>query len=1305
MIICVNLGSKMLKNQFFYCFCLFFCPILIFAQENRIAKNISNQDIKNSSSKIVRFNELQIDASNHDLPYFSESVKVLNNLVPDFKIINTKTRELSSVELEKFKEQLKHITSDFKTSSYESEARFEKFVYYKIIPLRKNESTGKFELLESYEPFWDYSTIKESVLTNINKMNFRNQAASNSVLASGKWYKIGLTQQGVYKIDKSILEKLGVDISAVDPRNIKIYGNGGKLLPEKNSVFRNDDLIENSIYVEGENDGKFDNSDYILFYGQSTETWNFNSSDNLSFSHTAHSFSDTSFYFINIDGGLGKRIANMASSSNSPVVTTNTSDFYGNHELNLTNVVKSGREFFGEKFDFNTSYNYDFNIPDAVVGDSVTVYASVLSRSNIVSNYNVNFNTGNFSFSCNATNINFYIADVGYIGEGQRTGPLGSSILSVNISKQTSQAVGWLNKITYNARRYLVFNQQQFNFRDKRAVAGLGTFAKYLISNSNVSSPFIWDVTNPLDVRNQQFSVNGNQIEFIASSDSLREYCIFTDKQAFSPVAYGAISNQNLHSIQQADFVIVTHPDYLQEAYRIAKIHEQVDSLSYAIVTTQQVYNEFSSGTPDIVGIRDFVRMLYFRPTDPSKAVKYLLLLGDGSYKNKDITSSTNSALIPTYQTYNSTSYTSSFVTDDFFAMMDVGEGDLQSNDVVDIGVGRFPVRTKAEAIAVTNKIEAYYRLNYGFDVNAIESSCNTAETQYPQGDWRNWVCFVADDEDNNEHINQANALSDMVYNNQKEYNVDKIFLDAYKQYSTPGGSRYPDAVEDLNRRMEKGALIVNYTGHGGELGLAEERIIDVPQILAWKNFNNMPLMVTATCEFSRFDDPDRTSAGEYCLLNPNGGAIALMTTVRLAFSGLNFSLNTAFYNHALYPMANGKMPAIGDLYRLTKRDLGFNPQFMNFVILGDPALKLSYPKQRVFTSTINSQSLTTTSSDTLKALSRITITGYVSDVNGNKLSSYNGVVYPTVFDRELNINTLSNDAGSPQRNFKLQKNIIYRGKSEVRNGEFSFSFLVPKDINYDFGKGKISYYAHNGVTDANGYYDKVVVGGSNPNAIADNVGPTINLYMNDEKFVSGGLTNENPSIFAIVSDSSGINTLGTGIGHDVVAILNENTSKPIVLNDFYSADLNTYQRGKIRYPFNSLDEGTHKLSLKVWDVQNNSSTAYTEFIVAKKAELALKHVLNYPNPFTTKTKFFIEHNQCCTTMKAVIQIYTVSGKIVKTINHTIFNEGFRLDGIEWDGKDEFGDKLAKGVYIYKVSITDNTQKKAEKIEKLVILN
>ena len=1083
-------------------------------------------------------------------------------------------------------------------------------------------------------------------------------------------------------------------------------------MPEKNAAFRFDDLNENAISVVGENDGVFDAGDYILFYGQSTDTWKRVAGSKMQFDHQIHYFSDTSFYFITADLGTGKRITSQSSLSNSPNTTTSKQDYYGFHEQNTTNLVKSGREFYGEKFDLTTTYSFSFLIPDAAIGDSVYVNASVLGRSDAAtvgpSSFGVNFNSNSFNFTCPATNVNSYLADVGYLGEDSKGAILNSTFLSVSVSKLTANATGWLDNIVYNARRNLIFNQTQFDFRDRKTVVGPNTFAKYILTNNNAISPTIWDVTNPFDIKEQQYNVSANILDFTATSDSLKQFTIFTPTQAFTPKGYGSIPNQNLHGIQQADFVIVTHPSFLAEAQRIANIHQLYDTLTYAIATTQEVYNEFSSGTPDIGGIRDFVKMLYKRPTDPNEATKYLLLLGDASYKNKDINLSGNTALIPAYETAISTSYTNSFITDDYFAMMDNNEGDLLSGgpDLVDIGVGRFPVKNKAEAIAVTNKVENYYKLNYGFNPNAIESSCVTAENDYPQGDWRNWVCFVADDEDSNEHINQANNLANKTYNGNKYYNVDKIFIDAYVQESTPGGSRYPLAVEDLERRIEKGALILNYTGHGGELGLAEERIVDVPQILNWKNKNNMPLFVTATCEFSRFDDPDRTSAGEYCLLNENGGAIGLMTTVRLAFSGLNYILNDKFYNHALSPMPNGKMPHIGDLYRLTKRDLApGNSQYMNFVILGDPALKLAYPQQRVFTSTINSQAVTTTSIDTLSALSLLSITGYIGDANGNKLTNFNGIVYPTVFDKAVTVTTVANDASSNPLPFLLQKNIIYKGKSEVINGDFTFSFLVPKDISYNYGIGKISYYAHNGVNDANGYYDKIVIGGSNPNAINDNQGPSISLFMNDEKFVSGGVTNENPKVYAKISDISGINTIGAGIGHDIVAILDENTKDAIILNDYYVSDLNTYQSGKIRYPLNELPEGNHTLTLKVWDVQNNSSSSYTDFVVANQADLALTHILNYPNPFTTKTKFFIEHNQCCVSLKVLIQIYTITGKVVKSINQTINNEGFRLDGIEWDGKDEFGDKLARGVYIYKVSVTDGSKKKADKIEKLVILN
>lgn len=1293
-----------------------FCRSTVFGQTR------NEQGVKTLSGSLVNKTQLastpvakafladaQYDPQRQNLPFYRHPATVYGTALPVMTLENQVVRELSSAELSKIQAYKNFITSEFQVSYQTARSRHQQVIYQNTVPLRLNPSTNRYEYLESYTPVWNYQVSNPAIQTAALRKNATSSFAVSSVLASGKWYKIGVSQNGVYKMDKAFLASLGMNLSGVDPRNIRIYGNGGKMLSEKNADFKYDDLMENAIVVSGESDGSFDTGDYVLFYGQSTESWKY-STTGIPFNHSPHLYCDTSYYFITTDLGAGKRVSQQSTASVVANKTTSSQDYYGVHELNTLNVVKSGREFYGEKFDFNTSYTFNFNIPDAVVGDSVSVKTSLLSRSDQVSYYQVNFNTGSYLVSCQQTNTSDYTADFGYPGENYQTALLGAGSLQVTVTKQTSSAIGYLNKIVFNARRNLIYNLSQFNFRDERVIGGAGTFAKYVITNNSTTAPVIWDVTDPLNARNQLYNTAGVQLDFTSSADSLREFCIFSPKQAYAPRAYGAVANQNLHAIQQADFVIVTHPMFLADANRLAKLHKDHDGLSYAIATTDQVYNEFSSGTPDIGGIRQFVKMLYKRPTDinpldTDKVTKYLLLLGDGSYKNKPINQSGNSALIPTYQTYNSSSYANSFTTDDYFAMMDDAEGDLQSNDLVDIGVGRFPVRTKEESNAVTSKVEYYYKLNSSFDPNAVESSCNVAENDYPQGDWRNWICFLADDEDANLHERQANDLSIIVAGKNPYLNIDKIYLDAYKQYSTPGGDRYPDVVTDIDRRMEKGALIFNYTGHGGEVGLTEERIVNVPQILAWKNIRNMPLMITATCEFSRFDDPDRTSAGEYCLLNPNGGAIGLMTTVRLAYSDKNETLNRAFYSHAVTPMANGQMPAVGDLYRLTKRDIGFNQLFMNFVILGDPALKLAYPQQRIYTSTINSQTLAATSSDTLKALSKMTITGFVGDQSGVKLSNYNGVIYPTVFDREITVSTLANDPGSFVTTFKLQKNIIYRGKSEVINGDFSFTFLVPKDIANTYGQGKISYYAHNGVVDATGYFSRVVVGGFNANAVPDNEGPVIRLYMNDEKFVAGGITNENPKIYAVVSDSSGINTLGTGIGHDAVAILDENSSKPIVLNDYYSADLNTYQRGKIRYPFNQLAEGEHRLSVKVWDVQNNSSTSYTDFVVAQQAELALKHILNYPNPFTTKTKFFIEHNQCCVTLKAVIQIYTVSGKLVKSINQTINNEGFRFDGIEWDGRDDFGDKLARGVYIYRVMVTDNSQKKAEKIEKLVILN
>jgi hypothetical protein len=374
--------------------------------------------------------------------------------------------------------------------------------------------------------------------------------------------------------------------------------------------------------------------------------------------------------------------------------------------------------------------------------------------------------------------------------------------------------------------------------------------------------------------------------------------------------------------------------------------------------------------------------------------------------------------------------------------------------------------------------------------------------------------------------------------------------------------------------------------------------------------------------------------------------------------------------------------------------------------LIGDPALRLAYPKHKISTDSINAVAVTAFSLDTIRALSTITISGFVRDKNNAALTSYNGILYPTVFDKSQNVNTLSNDgSATPPFTFKLQKNILYKGKVSVVNGYFSYTFIVPKDILYNYGIGRISYYAQNGTEDGAGYYEKIIIGGTDSNAPLDSKGPDVSLYLNDDKFVFGGITDETPDLFAKIKDDNGVNTVGNGIGHDITAILDANTESSIVLNDYYQADLNSYKTGTIRYPFSTISEGQHSLTLKVWDVYNNSSQTYTEFVVAKSADMALSHVLNYPNPFTTKTQFYFEHNQCCQTLEVELQIFTISGKLVKTITDFVTAEGNRSNPINWDGRDDFGDKIGKGVYIYRLKVKNSTGSSAEQIEKLVILN
>ena len=1234
------------------------------------------------------FDGCRYDDYSTELPIYFKKIGLSSNTAGfAAELINPVYQSLSSAELANLKD-LNKLHTEIKIKSIINYHKKKPYGMVSFIPIRKNTNTGIYEKLTSFELKISY----EDGSTNKTKAKKSQQYVTNSVLATGDWHKISLSQNGIYKITYAMMKDMGIAIDAINPQNIRIFGNGGGMLPKLNSVIRPDDLLENAIHVVGETDGSFDPNDYILFYGESPHHWTYNSSEER-YHHQVHDYSDANYYFLTTTGGTGspKRISSQASLLTENTIVSSFDD-YAFHEEHLYNLIISGREWFGEHFDNNAlSYSFPFSFPN--ITDSVYLKVSVAGR--VLSPNNCSFtlkanNNTLTGLNLNASNVGNgnYLSPKAKLVTDAVTFNSVSSTININIAfnNTESSSEGWLNYLELNTRRILNMSGNQMLFRDARSV-GSGNLSKFFLNNVN-SSATIWEVTDPSNIVSQQYNLAGTTLDFILQTDSLREFLVFNGNSFLTPINEGVIANQNIHgTIGQPDFVIVTHPNFINEANSLASFHENTDSLDAEVVKTTQVYNEFSSGAQDVTAIKSLMRMLYERAADSTELPRYLLLFGDGSYDNKNqINNNTN--YVVTYQSVNSLNPTGSYVSDDYFGLLDENEGESTSNDL-DIGIGRIPVKSVSEAQDVLNKILHY----------------EEASTMNP---WRNELCFIADDQDLNIHINDADDIATMMDTTYADYDIDKIYLDAYNQESTSAGQRYPEVTDAINRKMERGALILSYTGHGGELGWAHERVLENQDINSWSNYDNMPLFLTATCEFSRFDDPDRTSAGEFVFLNPAGGAIAMLTTVRLVTSGQNKTLSTNFYKTA-FKSLNGEMPRLGDVCMKTKNLSGNGSNSRKFVLIGNPAQRLAYPKHIAVTDSINHMAISG-SSDTIKALSKVTISGHIERMGGGKFSSFNGTIYPTVYDKASSVTTLQNDPSSKIKTFFLQKNALFRGKASVENGEFAFSFIVPKDIAYQPGFGRISYYAENGETDANGSYEDFVIGGTSSNIEPDNTGPEVRLFLNDTNFVDGGLTDENPMLLAFIADEHGINTTGNGIGHDIVAILDEESDNPIVLNEEYEADRDSYKSGSLQYPFSDLSEGAHKLSLKVWDVYNNSSQVFTDFIVAKSANLALSHVLNYPNPFTTYTEFWFEHNRPGEYLDVQIQVFTISGRLIKTINTNIVTQGFRPNpnqwpSLQWDGKDDFGDKIGRGVYVYHLKVRTPEGEMANKFEKLVILN
>jgi len=1164
-----------------------------------------------------------------------------------------------------------------KIDLYISKENGKTYTIIKCIPAFKNRLDDIF-IIKSMR--LEYAVAESNVSTKLHKAN-----KTSSVLSSGDWYKIGVQNTSVYKIDKNLAQSFGVDLANIELDKVKIYGNGGAILSEAIDDARTDDLIENAIWINDvNNNNKWDNDDFILFYAQGPQVWSFNETKN-EYEYKNHIYADEAYYYVTFGTNIGKRILNQDNgNANSPLIEITNYDFLIHREFDETNVIRSGRDWYLEMFKNSNVQNFKEVIKDVDITQPVKIRTRLGVRSLTPSRLSIGVN-GN-----DLINKNFYQVSGEYDKDYMTTPEILEGSFAVNSSdvniqytytKPAQSSYAYLDYYEVLGTSKLKWNNELVNFSKKGT--NLNGFIKYRIDGL---PGLIWDISDIANPTNQKFQNETGKATFTSNANGqLKKYLMFNPSEVkLIPKFIKKIENQNLHALQNIEYIIITHPNFKEQAKRLAEHHNLRDGLTYLIVTPEEIYNEFSSGTPDLTAMRDFSKMLYDRNSNATKNYKYLLLFGDASYdyKNK-IKNNTN--YVPTYQSYNSINPPYSYCSDDYLAILDDGEGfwGLGTKEGLDIGVGRIPCSTKYEAEIMVDKIVSY-----------------TSKPSF--GDWRNQVTFLGDDGDNNNHFYDVEQVTSYILGQAANYNVNKIYLDAFKQEVFGSGEKYPDVNVAVDQSFDKGNLIFDYLGHGGQSGMAHERVVTRPQISAWTNKDKLPLIVTATCELSRYDDPAQASPGELMLFNEKGGGIGLITTSRLVYLGLNKDLNVAVFDNNIFKITDNNWPALGEVYKNSKNNSARAENQRNFILLGDPALVLNYPRGGIETTKIN-QNIIDTLQDTIKALEAVSIEGIILTPSGLFDSTFNGTLYPTVYDKFLTYKTLGNDQESQPAEYKLQNSVLYRGKVSAINGKFSFSFVVPKDIAYQYGFGKISYYADNQERDAGGYFNDFYIGGTSMQTAIDTTPPSIQLFMEDETFKLGDMVSNKPLLLAKVYDFNGINTVGNGIGRDITAILDRGTEneKLIILNDFYKSKLDSYQEGEIRFPMELLAEGRHSIHLKLWDVYNNSADAYTDFVVGNAKKPEIKTFVSYPNPTAGAASFVFNHNLVGQTIQVRLEIMSIEGKIVYSESMNIENAEARVE-IKDNGYNKLSG-LASGMYISKLTVKDLKNEPAVAFNKIII--
>lgn len=1103
---------------------------------------------------------------------------------------------------------------------------------------------------------------------------------STSKLASGRWIKIEIGESGMYQIPYSTLQNLGFD-----PTKVKVYGYGGNMLSEKFSEPYIDDLPEIPILR---------NKNRIIFYGEGTIKWTNNGS---SFSHKQNPYSASSYYFISQTDASDIEMEEIEDNSGFAEKEINTFDDYALHESELCNVGNMGRNLYGEDFLYKTIQSFNFNIP-GVIGDvkmQIDFIAKMQTKGSLAIKRNgVSITNGEKNILAFTGSDDWYYTAAKLTSLNYTFASSGTETISLQFSGSDVK-VARLDYIRLQMQRKLMLYNGVVKFRSLEANKAL---VKYNLTATTPTSVKIWDITEVHNPKNIIASATNNTLSFTPNSIGCREYIAFDINATFSePTIVEEIANQNLHGLERADLVIISPQQFYQQAKRLAEFHRDHDQLSSIIVRPELIYNEFSSGKPDATAYRRFMKMFYDRAEcvgDKELYPRYLLLFGDGSCDNRHITSEWQGYKYPfllTFQSESSIDERSSYVTDDYYTFLKDSDGNNLLSDKPAIGVGRFPVRTTDEATIAVDKV-----INY------------TLNTNY--GIWKNNLCFVADDGNHSGHMELADDLIKIVQKNNPEFFENKVYIDAYNKVGGSSGGTYPDAKNDMMKFFENGQLVVNYAGHGSATGWTKEKILTIQDIKKLY-LEKLPFFITATCDFSRFDAPT-TSAGEEMFLNRKGGGVGLISTTRVVYMDKNETFNKELISHLFARDDDGKRYRMGDVVRMAKCDVtehyGQDLNKLNFILLADPALKLAFPEYRIKITEINGIKVTGSPNDIiLKARSQATFKGIILTPSGEKDETFNGYIQQRLYDSEREITTHGNDEGGEPYTFKVRDSKLYEGKDIVKNGEFEFTFKLPKELNYDNQPALMNLYAYDATqkVEAQGTTKEFIVNGYDNEVEIDEVGPTIEyFYLNDSDYSYGATVNETPIFIAQVFDNSGINVSGIGLGHDLTIKIDNNPNMEYIINDFFTPVSGDFGRGTVMYQIPELSEGEHTLTFKVWDTEGNSSEKSTTFVVKKGLEPNIYQLYTTKNPVRDEAKFYINHDRPNMVMNVTIVIYDLWGKELWRKQSEGKSDMWKTEPITWDLTDASGKRVSPGIYIYKAYISTENSKSSTEAKKIAVL-